>query len=143
MSYCRFSDADVYMFRTIRGGIVCQSCLLARLKFEVHVGNSFLKNKTPGLAALDLFLKKKNRPAKQIWLPDIERKRAYGLLFSKSPEFLIRSAALLHVALHRRNGDYVPLAVDERLKDEINELGDVVSQYRLNPTILCRKLRRQ
>lgn len=40
MSYCRFSDSDVYMFPTF-DGIVCFSCSLAR-DFNDHIiPNSF------------------------------------------------------------------------------------------------------
>lgn len=99
MSYCRFSDSDIYLYPS-DDGIVCQVCSLAPMVNTVFTaGNEKLKIK----------------PCECMG-KGCKKCQMHGSTIMKTPE-----EALEHVIAHRKAGDFVPGYVDERLNYEIKQ----------------------
>lgn len=84
MSYCRFLEADAYIYDDVSLGIICCSCLLLD-EGEMEYSPLFKMD-----------------------LPKMNHFVA-GYDYDK---------ILDHIKDHRDNGHYIPLYVDERLKEE-------------------------
>lgn len=101
MSYCRFSEGDIYLYATTEGALVCQMCSLApKVKSLFTTGGKFLRKQIP--------------PCAKCGGAGCDACMLHGSTRLESLE-----AALAHVQAHRQAGDHVPLAVDERLRREI------------------------
>ena len=53
MSYCRFSDADIYLYRTVDGEFVCQLCRLVTHDIEMHTIEEAIEHVKKHLASGD------------------------------------------------------------------------------------------
>lgn len=108
MSYCRFSEGDVYMYPNVSGGIVCCACRLSELIPTVRTKGGELFGKTI-------------EPC-----PYCDGEGCLRCTMHKSVTLDSRSEAIEHLLEHRRAGDYVPESAIDRLKWEIEELGDTL-----------------
>lgn len=104
MSYCRFSSGDVYMYPHAAGFIECCACSFAPTE-PANMGD---------LAAA-LGLEESDTPE---LYQDFDM---YGSL-----QFNTRSEALAHLQQHRDAGHKVPEYAFERMKKEIDELGESI-----------------
>jgi len=101
MSYCRFSEADIYLYNDCGGYINCQCCHLApKVKTIFTVGGKFLG--------------KKIKPCNKCHGEGCDECMMRG-----DTHLNTSTEALEHVKLHRVNGDYIPEDVDKRLLQEI------------------------
>jgi hypothetical protein len=100
MSYCRFSDADIYLYDDVGGYINCCACSIAP------------KHNTLFTTGGKLF-GKKIRPCKYCTGSGCDHCMMHG-----DTHLFTASEALEHVKAHRERGDNVPDYVDERLLEE-------------------------
>lgn len=123
MSYCRWSDSDIYLFRSTQG-IICCCCSITSLRFVVSSG-------TDPIQHLVLRGKMRRRPWKHMWLAERQRIVKRGGLIHREAIFTCRTSTLIHVAQHRALGEHVSLDVDARLREEIEAEGDAVCPRRV------------
>jgi hypothetical protein len=98
MSYCRFYNADIYLFNDVGGYINCMACSLApKIITKFTTGDELLKLK----------------PC------DCHGKGCEKCMMHDDTHLANAKEALKHVKLHRKNGDYVPESVDEQLRSEV------------------------
>ena len=121
MSYCRWVDADIYLFLADMG-IVCCACTITSLRFLVSTGADPIQH-------LSLLGRKRLRPWKKKWLAERQRMVKHGGLVDREVILTSRSAALAHIAAHCGLGEHVPRDVDARLKEEIEMVGDMVRTH--------------
>jgi len=121
MSYCRWLDADIYLFLADMG-IVCCACTITSLRFLVSTGADPIQH-------LSLLGRKRLRPWKKKWLAERQRMVKHGGLVDREVILTSRSAALAHIAAHRALGEHVPLDVDARLREEIESIGDTIRAH--------------
>lgn len=121
MSYCRWSDSDVYLFLSPQG-IVCCACPITSLRFLVNTGIDPIQH-------LVLLGRVRLRPWKKKWLAERQRIVKHGGLVDREVVFTSRTAALMHIAAHRTLGEHVPQDVDAHLRDEIESKGDTVRTH--------------
>jgi len=123
MSYCRWSDSDIYLFLSTRG-IVCCCCSITSQHFVVSSGIDPVQHWV-------LRGKMRRRPWKIKWLVERQRIAKHGGLVHREAIFTTRTAALTHIANHRALGEHVSLDVDARLREEIDAEGDAVCSFQL------------
>lgn len=133
MSYCRWSNSDIYLYLSPQG-IVCCCCSITSQHFVVSSGIDPIEH-------LDLRGKMRRRPWKQMWLIEQQRIAKRGGLTHREAIFTNRSAALTHIAQHRAMGEYVSLDVDARLRAEIEAAGDAVCPHRVRAWPLLARIR--
>ena len=121
MSYCRWLDADIYLFLADMG-IVCCACTITSLRFLVSTGADPIQH-------LSLLGRKRLRPWKKKWLAERQRMVKHGGLVDREVILTSRSAALAHIAVHRGLGEHVPHDVDALLREEIESIGDTVRTH--------------
>lgn len=112
MSYCRFSDGDVYMYPNIYGGIECCSCTLAekiKTVFTTELKEEDFQSKIFGIL----------EPCEYCGGEGCDACMMHGNL-----SFYTRSEAIAHLKSHIENGDYVPSYAIEALEEELIELGE-------------------
>ncbi len=118
MSYCRYSDSDIYLFLSSQG-IVCCACSITSLRFVVGAG-------VDPIQFLSLQRRMRRRPWKKKWLVEQQCMVKHSRLVHREAIFSSRTAALTHIAVHRTFGEHVPQDVDARLREEIESKGDTV-----------------
>lgn len=107
MSYCRFSEADVYMFLNSNGYIDCCACSLAPLVPTVA---------TKGCTDHPFF---GTLPP----CPHCEGEGCEHCMMHDSMQFHTFDDAINHLLAHREAGDYVPDHAIERLREEKAKYG--------------------
>lgn len=115
MSYCRFGEADIYLFADSSGGFTCCACYLLPKRFQVALSTHHGRKRFWPLARKPTRLKPVARP--RGWLARREQLRT-------------RSGVLAHLQVHRAHGDFVPLEVDEQLIAERAMRGERDQPYR-------------
>ena len=115
MSYCRFSDGDVYMYASIYGGIECCACRLAPM-----VNTIFTKGPSEGEenSGFYKFMDVKGP------CPKCEGAGCYSCMMHGSITFWARHDALQHLFDHELMGYDVPSYAIERLQQELEEIGN-------------------
>ena len=142
MSYCRFGEADIYLFLHVGGGIECCMCSLAnRQKFVVVEGKP-TRLKFAKKSAIAHKLARKRREYVENVLKPSYLKRKYGYFYTPVPRFYTYDAVYSHLSRHISLGDYIPEHVFDRLKKEhataINDLVPSRRQYGKNKKNLAR-----
>lgn len=106
MSYCRFSEADIYLFDHCRGGIECCACNMGPLiKTIFTTGGKLFGKEIP--------------PCKNCGGEGCKK-----CMMHDSVQFYTRTEAINHVKKHIAKGDYVPDRVLKALQEELDELGE-------------------
>ena len=108
MSYCRFSDGDVYMFDHVYGGIECCACRLAPF-----VPTIFTKGTDRP------FLGQRVEPCEHCGGEGCKACMMHG-----SINFSTRSEALAHLLEHREAGHEVPDYAIEAMRRGLEEYGE-------------------
>jgi len=104
MSYCRFSDGDVYMYPHVRGGIECCACLLTALVPTIFTKGS------------ESFMGEPLDPCEYCGGEGCRRCMMHG-----SINFPTHEEALEHLLEHRAAGHDVPEYAIRRLQEELLE----------------------
>ena len=100
MAYCRFSNADIYLFGSIDGGFTCCACRLAVL-------------------VPTIFTKGGNFFGREIEPCTCEDKGCPKCMLHGDTRGMNHAEAIEHVLTHRRAGHNVPDSVLERLRGEM------------------------
>ncbi len=103
MSYCRFSDGDVYMFVHVAGGIECCACSLAPKVKSIFTEGS---EKHPLFGKVKVCGKCKGKGCDNCMMPGDTRCNSY-------------QDALVHLYEHKTNGDKVPDYAFKSLRKDI------------------------
>ena len=103
MSYCRFSEGDVYMYGDVEGGFTCLACLLAPLVKSIFTtgGDLFGRHWEP--------------------CPHCQGAGCDDCMLHDELNFATRREALAHLHAHRQAGHRVPQRAFDRLEAEIEE----------------------
>ena len=96
MSYCRFLEADAYIYDDVYHGIICCACLLLD-EGEMEYSEFF----------------KMELPKMNHFVAGYDRQKM-----------------LDHIAEHRHVHHYIPLDVDERLKEEMKNIEEYMAGAR-------------
>ena len=118
MSYCRFSDGDVYLFHHVDGFIECCACRLAKL-----VPTIFTKG------FVELF---KTCPdcggdgCEKCWCRHCQGEGCGHCMMPDNSRFDTRTVTLAHLQTHRDSGHEVPEYAFQALRDELRTKGDVL-----------------
>ena len=100
MSYCRFSEGDIYLYESVDGGITCCACRLAALVRTIFTeGGDFF-----GATIEPCKCKGEGCP---------------NCMMHGNTDGLTHAEAIEHVLAHRRAGHDVPEHVLERLRAEM------------------------
>ena len=106
MSYCRFSNADIYLFPVDDSGIVCCACVLMPKQPSLFTGGG----KFPGILGRVI------KPCEECGGHGCDQCMLHGDWHGANP-----AEAINHVADHLRAGHHVPAVVLDKLKAEAAE----------------------
>lgn len=112
MSYCRFSEGDVYLFEHVGGYIECCSCLLAELVPTVM---------TKGFKGLFQKCEKcVGKGCEECNCKNCNGKGGSCCMMHGSLSFKTFQDAYNHLLQHQKTGHYVPEYAFEELQKDIN-----------------------
>jgi hypothetical protein len=133
MSYCRFGESDIYLFRSVTGGIECCCCSLsATNKFKLITGKKIRVEK-PSIIKIYLRKNKRKKYGVKKVIKYMALKR--GCLRQREQNFYRYLDVFEHLKRHQLAGDYIPEYVFERLYVE--------QKSSLNDLIECRPIKKK
>jgi hypothetical protein len=138
MAYCRFSDADAYLFGHVNGGFECCACGLAPIGRTIFSGGyrarevsriskeaSERGEKPPKLdfTMWDDCPHCEGKGCEECWCPNCKGKGCAKCGMHESVRMETAQEALNHLIEHRKAGHNIPEYALDRLKEEIDEKG--------------------
>ncbi len=133
MSYCRFGEADIYLFLNVGGGVECCMCSLAtRQKFVVVEGKPTRLKVVKKSYIANKLARKRREYVKKVLRPAY-LKRKHGYFYIPEQRFYTYDAVFSHLSRHISLGDYIPEHVFECLhyeqKSSVNDLVIPIRRY--------------